>query len=73
MMLAFGRCLGRLQDHAPAAKAILVKHLGADYVDHQMSGSAEEFSLRAMSIFDPDRVTPALVSAIDSDLRTLPH
>jgi acetyl esterase/lipase len=57
----------------PAAKAILVKHLGADYVSKELSGAAEEFRLRAMSILDPDHVTPAIVAAIDNDLRARPH
>jgi acetyl esterase/lipase len=56
----------------PGAKAILVKHLGKEYVD-QVSGSALGVSLRAMSIFDPDRVTPAIVAAVESEIRGLPR
>jgi acetyl esterase/lipase len=55
-----------------AAKAILVEHLGADYVE-QISRQGPDLSLRAMSLYDPDRVTAAVLAAVDRDLERLPR
>ena len=56
----------------PEAKAIVVKHLGREYVE-QIPESARANSLRAMSLFDPDHVTATTLAAVESDLGKLPH
>jgi acetyl esterase/lipase len=56
----------------PAAKAVLVEHLGAEYVQ-RLSEQGPDLPLRAMSLYDPDRVTAATLAAIDRDLERLPH
>lgn len=52
---------------APNAKAVLLKHLGREYVDH-IPDVVKSYSLRAMSALDPDHVSAATLAAIEGDL-----
>jgi hypothetical protein len=54
----------------PAAKAILVKHLGAEYVD-QIAEQGPELRLRGLALFDPDRLGAATLDAIEHELGTV--
>jgi acetyl esterase/lipase len=54
----------------PKGRAVLVSHLGAGYVD-RISEQEKGVSLHAMTIFDPEEVTPAKLAAIASDLGKL--
>ena len=51
----------------PNAKAVLVKHLGSEYVEH-IPDMAMGRSLQAMSVLDSDHVTAATLAAIEADL-----
>jgi hypothetical protein len=51
----------------PHAKAVLLKHLGSEYVE-EMSGVGRRYSLHAMSVLDPDHVSAAALAAIESEL-----
>src|ERR671913_945513 len=51
----------------PAAKGILVKHLGAEYVE-QIAEQGPELRLRGLALFDPDRLGAATLDAIERDL-----
>jgi acetyl esterase/lipase len=55
---------------SPAAKAILVKHLGAEYVE-QIAEQGPELRLRGLALFDPDRLGAATLDAIEHDLGTV--
>jgi len=54
----------------PAAKAILVKHLGAEYVQ-QIGEQGPGLRLRALALFDPDHLDTATLDAIERELRTV--
>jgi acetyl esterase/lipase len=54
----------------PAAKAILVEHLGPEYVE-RIAEQGPDLPLRAMTLYDPDRVTAATLTAIDRELERL--
>ena len=56
----------------PAAKAILVKHLGAEYVA-QIADQGPELRLRGLALYDPDRLGGATLDAIERDLGTVPR
>ena len=56
----------------PAAKAILVKHLGAEYVE-QIAQQGPERRLRGLALFDPDRLGSATLDAIERELATVPR
>jgi hypothetical protein len=56
----------------PAAKAILVKHLGAEYVA-QITDQGPELRLRGLALYDPDRLGGATLDAIERDLGTVPR
>ena len=55
-----------------AAKAILVKHLGSEYVE-QIAEQGPELRLRGLALFDPDRLSSATLDAIERDLANVPH
>jgi acetyl esterase/lipase len=55
-----------------AAKAILVKHLGAEYVE-QIAEQGPELRLRGLALFDPDRLSAATLDAIERELATVPR
>jgi acetyl esterase/lipase len=56
----------------PTARAILVKHLGAEYVE-QIAEQGPELRLRGLALYDPDRLRAATVDAIERDLGTVPR
>jgi acetyl esterase/lipase len=54
----------------PAARTILVKHLGSEYVE-QIAEQGPELRLRGLALFDPDRLGAATLDAIEHELGTV--
>jgi acetyl esterase/lipase len=54
----------------PAAKAVLLKHLGAEYV-RQIEEQGPGLRLRGLALFDPDHLDAETLDAIERDLGTV--
>ena len=56
----------------PAARAVLAKHLGADYVQ-RLAAEGRNLTLQSMVLHDPEHVSAAALAAIEAELRTVPR
>jgi hypothetical protein len=62
--------IGTLLDD-PAAKAVLVKHI-PDIVSNDQINMARSMTLKGIQQYSPDKITDAVLVAIDTDLARLP-
>jgi hypothetical protein len=56
----------------PKAKAVLVEHLGREYVE-RIAAQGPAMRLSSLGLYDPDRLGAATLAAIDRDLGHVPR
>lgn len=56
-----------------AAKAVLERHLGADFVNNPQLSQAAGLPLSALAQYMPDQLTAEKIAAINTDLAALPR